>query len=135
MRLFHTGFRKTISNSSQNENKRTDTKIFIIRHIDLSKSTMTSHPIYKYCRTDKWTIKKLEIESAKMGNVSFNCGWVVDKPKAEHECDTKTVLKGMAKGTKDYTLLLIATSVGEFKAGIFKNGQTHEHSRSLTGWL
>ena len=48
---------------------------------------------------------------------------------------TETEVKDMTKGTKDYTLQLIAIGVGEFKPGMFKNGKTHEHARSLTGWL
>merc|ERR1712115_695941 len=89
-----------------------------------------------------------------MGKGSFKYAWVLDKLKAERErgitidialwkFETKNFyvtiidapghrdfIKNMITGTSqaDCGVLIIASGVGEFEAGISKNGQTREHA-------
>jgi elongation factor 1-alpha len=44
------------------------------------------HLIYRFGGTDKRVIGKFEQE-AEMGKGSFKCAWVLEKLKAEHDCD------------------------------------------------
>merc|ERR1719419_362955 len=62
-----------------------------------------------------------------MGKGSFKYAWVLDKLKAERERD---FIKNMITGTSqaDCAVLIVAGGVGEFEAGISKNGQTREHA-------
>merc|ERR1712242_509778 len=95
-----------------------------------------------------------EKESSEMGKGSFKYAWVLDKLKAERERGItidialwkfetpkyyvtiidapghRDFIKNMITGTSqaDCGVLIIASGVGEFEAGISKNGQTREHA-------
>merc|ERR1719208_402550 len=100
------------------------------------------------------TIEKFEKEAQEMGKGSFKYAWVLDKLKAERERGItidialwkfetpkyyvtiidapghRDFIKNMITGTSqaDCGVLIIAAGVGEFEAGISKNGQTREHA-------
>jgi len=128
--------------------------IVVIGHVDSGKSTTTGHLIYKCGGIDKRTIEKFEKEANELGKGSFKYAWVLDKLKAERERGItidislwkfetpkyfvtvidapghRDFIKNMITGTSqaDCAILIIAGGVGEFEAGISKDGQTREHA-------
>ncbi|XP_040111591.1 elongation factor 1-alpha 2-like [Oryx dammah] len=134
--------------------EKTHINIVVISHVDSGKSTTTGHLIYKCGGIDKRTIEKFEKEAAEMGKGSFKYAWVLDKLKAKRERGITTdislwkfetskyyitiidapghrdFIKNMITGTSqaDCAVLIVAGGVGEFEAGISKNGQTRKHA-------
>ena len=128
--------------------------VVVIGHVDSGKSTTTGHLIFKCGGIDKRTIEKFEKEASELGKGSFKYAWVLDKLKAERERGItidialwkfetpkymvtvidapghRDFIKNMITGTSqaDCAILIIAGGVGEFEAGISKDGQTREHA-------
>ncbi|KAJ2517129.1 translation elongation factor EF-1 alpha [Coemansia sp. RSA 1939] len=133
---------------------KTHVNVVVIGHVDSGKSTTTGHLIYKCGGIDKRTIEKFEKEANELGKGSFMYAWVLDKLKAERERGItidialwkfetpkynvtvidapghRDFIKNMITGTSqaDCGILIIAGGVGEFEAGISKDGQTREHA-------
>lgn len=134
--------------------EKTHINVVVIGHVDSGKSTTTGHLIYKCGGIDKRTIEKFEKEANELGRGTFKYAWVLDKLKAERERGItidaalakfetpkynvtvidapghRDFIKNMITGTSqaDCAILSIASGVGEFEAGISKDGQTNEHA-------
>jgi len=128
--------------------------IVVIGHVDSGKSTTTGHMIYKCGGIDKRVIEKYEKEAQESGKGSFKYAWVMDKLQSERERGItidialwkfetpkyyvtiidapghRDFIKNMITGTSqaDCAILIVASGVGEFEAGISKDGQTREHA-------
>uniref|UniRef100_A0A2K6FKI7 Tr-type G domain-containing protein n=1 Tax=Propithecus coquereli TaxID=379532 RepID=A0A2K6FKI7_PROCO len=117
--------------------EKTNINIVVIGHVDSGKSTTTGHLIYKCGGIDKRTIEKFGREVADMGKGSFKYAWVLDKLKAECERGITIDISLWKFETSKYyvtiidadcAVLIVTAGVGEFEAGIIKNGQTREHA-------
>ncbi|KAF3821862.1 hypothetical protein GH733_009904 [Mirounga leonina] len=113
---------------------KTHINIVIIGHVDSGKSNTTGHLIYKCGGIDKRTIKKFEKEAAEMGKVSSTeRGITTDISLWKFETNKYYVTIIDAPGHRDFIRnahlrLTVAAGVGEFEAGVSKNGQTREHA-------
>ena len=141
--------------------EKTHINIVVIGHVDSGKSTTTGHLIYQCGGIDKRTIEKFEKEAQEMGKGSFKYAWVLDKLKAERERGItidialwkfetpkyyvtiidapghRDFIKNMITGTSqaDCGVLIIASGVGEFEAGISRTDRLENTPSSPTLWV
>ena len=132
--------------------EKTHINIVVTGHVDSGKSTTTGHLVHKCGGIDKRTVEKFKKEAAEMGKGSFKYAWVLDKlnvsvvsplisPCASlrpastvlpslmpQNTETSSKTWSQAQPRLPVAILTVAAGVGEFEAGISKNGQTHEHA-------
>merc|ERR1712001_191183 len=125
IREFHRCPRPTLETDKMGKEK-VHINIVVIGHVDSGKSTTTGHLIYKCGGIDKRTIEKFEKEAQEMGKGSFKYAWVLDKLKAERERGITIDIALWKFETPKFYVTIIDSGVGEFEAGISKNGQTRE---------
>nr|GEZ21904.1 elongation factor 1-alpha [Tanacetum cinerariifolium] len=65
--------------------------VVVIGQVESSKSTTTTHLIYKLGGIDKRVVEHFEKQASEIKKRSFKYAWVLDKLKAEHECSTLTL--------------------------------------------
>ena len=125
-----------------------------MRTCRLGESTSTARLIYELGGIPEREMVKLQAEADALGKSSFAFAFYLDSMKEERArgvtiaCNTKTFttdnwhytiidapghrdfIKNMITGTSlaDCAILMIASTPGEFEAGISKNGQTREHA-------
>ncbi|KAK1332987.1 hypothetical protein QTO34_006518 [Cnephaeus nilssonii] len=135
--------------------EKTHFNFVMSEQVDSGKSTTTGHLIYKCGGNDKRTIENFEKEAAEIEKGSFKYAWVLDKLKTKHGCGItidislwkfetsnyyvttidapghRDFIKNMIISTSQVDccyVLIVAIGVGEFEAGISKNGQIGEHA-------
>ena len=130
--------------AEKKEDKKEHLNLVVIGHVDCGKSTLTGHLIYKCGGIDKRMLDKYEKEAEEIGKGSFKYAWVLDRLKAERERGItidialwrfetqhlvytiidapghRDFIKNMITGTTqaDLAMLVVATTKGEFEAGV-----------------